>query len=185
MDLWVGRALWKLSSHTILNSSYYSWACISAVFVWKRGVWVIVLKRKCLCIKYSNILAIWSYVWLILPMMRHCTAYGCSNWSNKVGWENLSWHKHRFCYMHHWTFEHVQNAFQGIFPRTICFEFTTLAVDHDPNASLSCPFTWKPLNCRLNCNKCYSTSLYKFPSTSHQLVLAVVYVCVYIYNFIF
>ena len=196
MDLWVGRALWKLSSHTILNSSYYSWACISAVFVWKRGVWVIVLKRKCLCIKYSNILAILSYFWLILPMMRHCTAYGCSNRSNKVGWENLSWHKHRskhrFCCMARaGTTEHLnmlffgKYAFGGMFPRTICFEFTTFAVDHDPNASLSCPFTWKPLNCRLNCNKCYSTSLYKFPSTSHQLVLAVVYVCVYIYNLIF
>ena len=34
-------------------------------------------------------------------------------------------------------------------------EFTTFAVDHDPNASLSCAFTWKPLNYRLNCNKCY------------------------------
>ena len=26
-------------------------------------------------------------------------------------------------------------------------EFTTFAVDHDPNASLSCAFIWKPLNC--------------------------------------
>ena len=36
-----------------------------------------------------------------------------------------------------------------MFPRTI-------SVDHDPNASLSCAFTWKPLNCRLNCDNCYS-----------------------------
>ena len=35
----------------------------------------------------------------------------------------------------------------------VCYllEFTTFAVDHDPNASLSCTFTWKPLNFRLNC----------------------------------
>ena len=69
-------------------SSYYSWACSSAVFAWKRGIWVIVLKRNCLCIKYSNVLAILSYSWLILPIVRHCTAYGCSNRSNKVRWEN-------------------------------------------------------------------------------------------------
>ena len=37
------------------NSSYYSWACSSAVFARKRGIWVIVLKRKCLCIKYSSV----------------------------------------------------------------------------------------------------------------------------------
>ena len=36
-------------------------------------VWVIVLKRKCLCIKYSIVLAILSYFWPVLPMMRHCT----------------------------------------------------------------------------------------------------------------
>ena len=41
-----------------VNSSYYSWACSSAVFTWKRGIWVIVLRRKCLCIKYSNVSAI-------------------------------------------------------------------------------------------------------------------------------
>ena len=40
---------------------------------------VIVLKWKCLCMKYSNVLAIESYFWLVLPMMRHCTVYGCSN----------------------------------------------------------------------------------------------------------
>ena len=41
-------------------------------------------------------------------------------------------------------------AFGGVSP---CYllEFTTFAVDHDPNASLSCTFTWKPLNFRLNC----------------------------------
>ena len=96
------------------NSSYYSWACSSAVFAWKRGVWV--LKRKCLCMKYSNVLAILSYFWLILPIVRHCTAYGCSNRSNKVGWENLSWHthraKHRFCYMARpGTTEHLNMLF--------------------------------------------------------------------------
>ena len=129
------------------NSSYYSWASSSAVFAWKRGIWVIVLKRKCLCIKYSNVLAILSYFWLILPMMRHCTAYGCSNRSNKVGWENLSWHKHRskhrFCYMARAsTTEHLNMLFFG----KICvspyylLETLTFAVDHDPNASLSCTF---------------------------------------------
>ena len=34
-------------------------------------------------------------------------------------------------------------------------EFTIFSVDHDPNASISCAFTWRPLNCRLNCNNCY------------------------------
>ena len=111
------RILWScdLLVKTI-NSSHYSWACSPVAFVWRRGIWVIVLKRKCLCIKYSNVLAILSYFWLILLMMRHCTAYGCSNRSNKVEWENLSWHKHRSKHMlllymygegrHHWTFEH-------------------------------------------------------------------------------
>ena len=99
--------------------------------------------------------------------MRHCTAYGCSNRSNKVEWENLSWRKHRskhrFCYMARaGTTEHLNMLFFG----KICvwryvspyylLEFTTFAVDHDPNTSLSCVFTWKPLNCRLNCNNCYS-----------------------------
>ena len=80
------------------------------------------------CIKYSNILAILSYFWLILLMMRHCTAYGCSTQSNKVGWENLSWHKHRFCYMARaGSTEHLNTcsssekyAFGGMFPCTIC-----------------------------------------------------------------
>ena len=148
------------------NSSYYSWACSSAVFAWKWDVWVIILKRKCLCIKYSKVLAILSYFWLVLRMMRHCTAYGCFIRNNKVGWENLSWYKHhskyRFCYMARaGTTEHLNMLFFG----KICvwryvslyylLEITTFAVDHDPNASLSCTFTWKPLNCRLNCNNCY------------------------------
>ena len=49
-------------------------------------------------------------------------------------------------------------------------EFTTFAVDHDPNASLSCTFTWKPLNCRLNCNiNCYCVlkSLLEIPVLSY------------------
>ena len=36
-------------------------------------------------------------------------------------------------------------------------EFTIFAVDHNPNASLSCAFTSAlshPPNCRLNCNNC-------------------------------
>ena len=97
-------------------------------------------------------------------MMRHCTAYGCSNQRNKVGWENLLWHKrrskHRFCYVARaGTTEHLNTLFFG----KICvwsyvspyylLEFTTFAVDHDPNASLSCAF--KLLNCRLKCNNCY------------------------------
>ena len=46
------------------------------------------------------------------------TAYGCSNRSNKVGWENLSWHKHRskhrFCYMAKaGTTEHLNMLFFG------------------------------------------------------------------------
>ena len=109
-------------------------------------------RGKRLCIKYCNVLAILSYFWLILPIVRHCTAYGCSNRSNKVGWENLSWHKHRFCYMARaGTTEHLNMLFFG----KICvwryvspyylLEFTTFAVDHDPNASLPCAFTWKPI----------------------------------------
>ena len=111
-------------------------------------------------------LAILSYFWLILPIVRHCTAYGCSSRSNKVGCENLSWHKHcskhRFCYIARaGTTEHLSMVFFG----KICvwryvsqyylLEFTIFAVDHDPNASLSCAFKWKQLNCRLNCNNCY------------------------------
>ena len=58
--------LWSISRASLTNiSSYYSWACSSAVAAWKRGIWVIVLKRKCLSIKYSNVLAILSYFWLI------------------------------------------------------------------------------------------------------------------------
>ena len=49
----------------VTNSSDYSWVCSSAVYAWKRGIWVIVLKRKCLCIKYSNFLAIWKYFWVL------------------------------------------------------------------------------------------------------------------------
>ena len=100
--------------------------------------------------------------------MRHCTVYGCSNRSNKVGWENLSWHthraKHRFCYMARpGTTEHLNMLFiwRYVSPYYL-LEFTTFAVDHDPNASLSCAFAWKPLNCRLNCNNCY----WSFPGPS-------------------
>ena len=137
-----------LTVFKVYNSRYYCWACSAVDFMWKRGIWVI---------KYSNILAILSYFWLIILIVRHCTAYGCSNWSNKVGWENLSWHKHRFCYMARaGTTEHL-NMFFGwryVSPYYL-LEFTTFAVDHDPNASLSCAFTSKPLNCRLNHNNCY------------------------------
>ena len=45
----------------------------------------------------------------------------------------------------------------------VCFPvlFATFAVDHDPNASLSCASTWKPLNCRLNCRlNCNKVDLY-------------------------
>ena len=77
----------------------------------------------------SSILTFWL---LILSMMRHCTAYGCSNRGNKEGWENLLWHKHRSkycsCYMARaGTTEHLnmlffgkKYAFGGMFPRTIC-----------------------------------------------------------------
>ena len=40
----------------------------------------------------SNVWAVLSYVWLILAMVRHCIAYGCSSRNNKAGCENLSWH---------------------------------------------------------------------------------------------
>ena len=89
--------------------------------------------------------------------MTHCRAYGCSNRSNKVGCENVSWHKHRFCYMARAaTTEHLNMLFGKIcvwryVSPYYLLEFTTFAVDHDPNASLSCAFTWKPLKCRLNC----------------------------------
>ena len=96
--------LWR---ETAGKERRYSWACSSAIFAWKRGIWVIVFKS-------SNVLAILSYFWLVLPMIRHCTAYGCANRSNKVGWENLSWHKQRSASLllygegrHHWTFEHA------------------------------------------------------------------------------
>ena len=56
---------------SMFNSSYYSWACSSAVFVWKRGIWVIVLKRKCLCIKYSNVLV---YFVILLTHFTDCEA---------------------------------------------------------------------------------------------------------------
>ena len=140
---------------------YHGWACSSAVSAWKQGV----LKRKCLSIKYPNVLAILSYFWLISPIVRHCTAYGGSNRSKEVRWENLSWHKHRskhrLCHMARaGTSEHLNMLFFG---KKICvwryvspyylLEFTTFAVDHDPNASFS--YTWKPLNCRLKRNKCY------------------------------
>ena len=70
--------------------------------------------------------------------------------------------KHRFCYMARaGTTKHLNMLFFGkiyvwryVSPFYL-LEFTTFAVDHDPNASLSCAFTWKPLNCRLNYNNCY------------------------------
>ena len=56
-----------------------------------------------------QVLAILSYFWLILPIVRHCTAYGCSNQSNKVGWENI------------WTCSSLEKyAFGGMLPHTIC-----------------------------------------------------------------
>ena len=71
--------------------------------------------------------------------------------------------KHPFCYMARaGTTKHLNMLFGGkiyvwryVSPYYL-LEFTTFADDHDPNASLSCAFTWKPLNCRLNCNNCYS-----------------------------
>ena len=98
------KKLFLIIFKVLINSSYYSWACSSVIFVWKRGIWVIILKRTCF--------------WIILSMMRHYTAYGCSNQSNKVGWENLSWHKHRskhrFCYMvRAGTTEHLNMLFFG------------------------------------------------------------------------
>ena len=107
---------------------YHGWACSSAVSAWKQGI----LKRKCLSIKYPNVLAILSYFWLISPIVRHCTAYGGSNRSKEVRWENLLWHKHhskhRLCHMARaGTSEHLnmlffgkKYAFGGMFPRIIC-----------------------------------------------------------------
>ena len=119
------------SSTGTKNSSYYSWVCSSAVLAWKRGIWVIILKRKYLYVSsILMFLAILSYFWLILLIVRHCTAYGCSNGSNKVGWETLSWHKYRskhcFCYMSkEGTAEHLNMLFFGkicvwrYIPRTV------------------------------------------------------------------
>ena len=54
--------------------------------------------------------------------------------------------------------EHLNMLFLGkicvwryVYPHYL-LEITTFSVDHDPNTSLSCAFTWKPLNYRLNCN---------------------------------
>ena len=33
----------------LINISYYSWACSSVIFMWKWGIWVIILKRICFC----------------------------------------------------------------------------------------------------------------------------------------
>ena len=144
------------------NSSYYGWACSSVVFAWKRGIWVIILKRKCLCIKYFNVLAILSYFWLILPMMRHCTAYGAP--TEVTRWDGRTYHGISIA-LRADTTEHLNM----LFFRKICVwryaspyylldwvHYCTFAVDQDPNASLSCTFTWKLLNCRLNHNNCYS-----------------------------
>ena len=170
MELRKGEELVKttwnllLFSRSLKNSSYYGWACSSAVFAWMQGIWVIVLKRKYLCIRYSNVLAILSYFWLILPIVKHCTAYGCSKRSNKV--ENLSWpkhrSKHRFCYMARaGTTEHLNMLFCGKMCVWRCvspyylLEFNTFAVDLDPDTSISCAVTWKSLNCRLKRNNYY------------------------------
>ena len=53
--MWLGPA-----KDPLCNSSYYSWACHSAVFVWKRGIRVIVLKRKCF-MYISSILMFWLF----------------------------------------------------------------------------------------------------------------------------
>ena len=129
-------------------------SCSSAVFAWKCGPW-----RESVYV--SSNLTFWLFCRTsdssLIPIVRHCTAYGSSNRSNKVGCENLSWHKHRFCYMARaGTTEHLNMLFFGYVSQYYLLEFTTFAVGHDPNASLSCAFTWKPLNCRLNCNNCYS-----------------------------
>ena len=104
----------------------------------------------------------------ILPIVRHCTAHGCSNRSNKVGWENLSWHRHhskpRFCHMARaGTTEHLNMLFFGkicvwrycMFPHTICLSSLLSLLIMTQNASLPCAFTWKLLKCRLDCNNCY------------------------------
>ena len=60
---------WLICHMSSTNSSYYSWACSSAVFRWKQGIWVIILKRKCLCIKYSNFL---GYFVVLLTHFTDC-----------------------------------------------------------------------------------------------------------------
>ena len=107
----------------------------------------------------SSIPTILSYFWFILLMMRHCTAYGCSNRSNKVGCENLSWHKHssehRFCYMARaGTTEHLSMLFFGKMCLEVCFPVLFAWVHY------FCCWSWKPLNCRLNCNNCYFIMCY-------------------------
>ena len=131
-------------------SSYYSWACSSAIFVWKWGIWVIVLRRKCFYV--SSILTFWQFF---------CTSDSFYQWwgiaqpmdapTEVTRWDGR-------------TYRGI-SILNMLFFRKICvwryvspyylLEFTTFAVDHDPNASLSCTFTRKPLNCRLNCNNCY------------------------------
>ena len=150
----LGQAAWAFATHNYLrlscllqlllsqyikmsgnNSSYYSWACSSVVFTWSEVFWVILLKRKCFMIhiKYPIVLAILLYLWLVLRMMRHYTAYGCSNWSNKVGWENLCWHEQ--CALSiafviwwgqtpHWIFEHalLQKKYAFCFPVLLAWD---------------------------------------------------------------
>ena len=89
----------------LISFSYYSWACSSAVFAWKRGIWVIVL--KCLCIKYSNVLAIsdsFCRLWSIAEPMDapiEVTRWDARTYRGKASL--LSYGEGR----HHWTFEHA------------------------------------------------------------------------------
>ena len=51
-------------------------------------------------------------------------------------------------------------AFGGMFPRTICLSSLLSLLSMTQTPHLLCDFTWKPLNCRLICNNCYSKPSY-------------------------
>ena len=102
------------------NSSYYS----AVVFTWKRGIWVIVLKRKCLCIKYPNVLAILSYFWLVRWGI---TPTKVARWdgrtyrgiSNAVSIAFLIWQGQ--APLNIWTCCSLEKyVLGGMFPHTIC-----------------------------------------------------------------
>ena len=144
--MWLGPA-----KDPLFNSSYYSWACHSVVFVWKRGIRVIVLKRKCF-MYISSILMFWlfcrtsdSFYWwwgIAQPMDAPSEVTRC----NGRSYRGISitfvilYDENR----HHWTFEHAllqKNMYWSYVSPYYLLEFTTFAVDHEPNASLSCAFT--------------------------------------------